>query len=212
MLATVYKAWLDKLIMDNQEHPPYTSSKGRFYYDIIANLIWVQKGLCAYTERRLQNHASFDFCNWKKGRYRKCEFAGELDHYDNTLKEKYGWLWNNLFLIDADVNVKSKRTNRPNGLLKPDLPNFNSFDLLEYDLSNHFFIPNRKQDFDTQILIKEDITYLGINFQPITDIRREYLSPFIERVRYEQQTFDEAYLELNQFFTAFEMSRSYMER
>lgn len=211
IFATKYKQWLDKLALESKEHPAYNSSDGKYYYDIIANLIWAQQGLCAYTERKLQDHAPFIATNWENGRYKKCEFAGHLDHYDNTLKVKYGWLWDNLFVIDADVNVKRKRSNTPNGILKPDLPTFNPIELLEYDLSNHFFIPNRNLDFAVQELVKQDILYLGLNFQPISDIRREYLSPLIERVKYQQQTFDEMYKQLNQFFTAFEMSKAYME-
>ena len=212
ILATVYKAWLDKLTPENKEHPAYTSSDWKYYYDIIANLIWVQGGLCAYTEKRLQDHTPFAVVNWKNGRYKKCEFAGNLDHYDNTLKEKYGWLWDNLFVIDTDVNVKLKRSNTPNGILKPDLPDFNPFTLLEYDLTTHFFIPCRDLDFDKQELVRQDIGFLGLNFTPIADIRREYLSPLIEKVKYQQQTFDETHLQLNQFFTAFEMSKNYMEK
>ena len=40
-LATEYKKWLDS-INKKAKHPIYTSSNHRFYYDVIANLLWVQ--------------------------------------------------------------------------------------------------------------------------------------------------------------------------
>lgn len=209
ILATVYKIWLDKLVQANEDHPAYNSSNGKYYYDIIANLIWVQQGLCAYTELRLQDHSLFALEYWENGKYKQCKTKGELDHYNNTIKERFGWNWDNLFVIDADVNKKWKRSNTPNGILKPDLPNFDPTQLLEYDLSNHFFIPNRNLNFATQELVNQDISCLGLN--AIADIRRMYLSPLIERVKYQQQTFNEAHNELYQFFTAFEMSKNYME-
>jgi len=53
-LATAYKKWLDGLNKSGEEHPEYTSN-GKFYQDIVANLLWVQKGLCAYTAMFLVN-------------------------------------------------------------------------------------------------------------------------------------------------------------
>jgi len=209
-LATKYKKWQDTLVREKKRHPKYTSSTG-FYYDIVANLLWVQKGLCAYSERRLQSSASFAPKNWKNGRFKKFQFAGQLDHYNNTLKISYGWLWDNFFLIDSDINVKLKRSHKPSGILKPDLKDYDPIKYLEYDFTNHFFIPHRKLDFKLQDCVRKDISYLGLNFQPIIDIRREYLAPVMEEVKYGKISYEDALsTKLNQFYTAFQLSKGYM--
>jgi hypothetical protein len=211
VFATAYKKWVDDLENKKTNHPVYNSSNGKYYYDIVANLLWIQEGLCAYTERRLQNHLPFHKTKWKKGKYKKFEFAGQLDHYDNSLKKEKGWLWENFFLIDSDINVKLKRDKTPLGVLKPDLITFNPFDLLQYEITTHIFIPNSSLNFTDQIKVLKEINLLGLNFQPIIDIRREYLSPIIEDVKYHKKTFDKALSELNQFFTAFLMAKEYMD-
>jgi hypothetical protein len=211
VLATGYKTWLDNLKTKSLPHPPYSSSGGKFFYDIVANLMWIQTGVCAYSERKMQDHRAFAPSKWKSGKFAKFQFAGQLDHYDSTLKEKYGWLWDNFFLIDSDINVKLKRTKKPNGLLRPDLPKFDPADFLEYDIKINCFIPKRTLDFDVQEKVRQDISILGLNFQPIIDLRREYLSPIIEDVKYKRKPIDEARLSLYQFFTAFELSKGYME-
>lgn len=78
ILATNYKEWLDALAEDIN-HPTYKSSKGKFYYDIIANLIWIQKGLCAYTEFCMQDYDKCGVEHWTNGFFKQFEFAGELD-------------------------------------------------------------------------------------------------------------------------------------
>jgi hypothetical protein len=211
ILAKQYKDWLDDLTKNNKQHPSYNSSNGRFYYDIVANLIWVQSGLCAYSERWMQDHTLFEPGNWMNGKFKKFEFSGQLDHFDCSQKDNLGWLWDNFFLIDSDINVKIKKTNQPSGILKPDLTNFNAADYLEYDPSIHCFIPKRTLDFDVQEKVLRDISYLGLNFQPIIDIRRQYLAPLIEDVKYELKTYEEVKRSMHQFFTAFELLREYMK-
>ena len=212
ILAQKYKEWLDGFTQNGEDHPPYTSSKGTYYYDIVANLLWIQKGLCAYSERKLQDCTLFHPENWVDGVYPKFEFAGQLDHFDADQKERYGWSWENFFLIDSDINMKRKRANRPSGILKPDLLNYEATTFLEYDASIHCFIPNRAQDFDTQEIIRKDISYLGLNFQPIIDIRKDYLAPLIFDVKYKVKSFEEVKSNLTQFFTAFELSHEYINQ
>jgi hypothetical protein len=118
-LATAYKKWLQELNKDGKDHPEY-SSANKFYKDIVANLLWVQKGLCAYTEMFLVDHTDLDPSEWKKGRFKEFEFLGHLDHYDSTLKKKKGWEWTNFFVVHSDVNVKRKGQKPVQGVLKPD--------------------------------------------------------------------------------------------
>jgi hypothetical protein len=212
VFAKPYKTWQDNLTATNTNHPAYNSSKGEFYYDIIANLIWVQKGLCAYTEYRLQ---AFEKCAekfWDNGKFQKFDFAGELDHYDPTLKANQSWLWDNFFLIDADINSKKVKGNKqPNGILKPDKADFNPADFLEYEIATHLFIPSRLLQPEEQYRVLHDIDTLGLNWQPIKERREEYLNEFLLDVKYKKITFVDAMNKLTQFFTAFRLCREYLE-
>lgn len=203
-LASAYKTWLESLEAD---HPEYKSS-GKFYYDIVANLLWVQQGLCAYTEMFLSNPKDVDSQNWQKGRLKekKLEFLGQLDHYDSSLKKKKGWEWDNFFVIHSDINVKRKGQRKVNKLLKPDEEKYDPFYYLDYDFKTHNFLPNRTRDFALQSKILEDINTLGLNFKPIIDYRKEYLKPIIDDVLLGQKTLKQAQEALFKFYTAFEMS------
>lgn len=206
LLAAKYKEWLDDLAAKGKKHPKYNSSGFKYYYDIVANLVWVQQGLCAYSERRMQDHHKCAPKNWKEGEYKQFQFAGQLDHYDAELKKNKGWDWDNFFLIDSDVNVKGKRMNRPNGILKPDIEAFDPNNYLEYKLPDHIFVPNRNLDFEIQEKVRHDLTCLGLNFEPIIDIRKEYLAPYLTDIEYQAQTTSQVRVKLTQFYTAFEMA------
>ncbi len=205
-LATSYKKWLEGL--KGKKHPSYTSSNHKYYYDIIANLLWVQQGLCAYTEMFLINKTSVSKEKWKEGEFQKFEFLGQLDHFDPTLKDKKGWEWDNFFVVHSDVNVKRKRDKKVNGIIKPDQKTYDPFHFLEYDFKQHHFLPNRNRTIKEQDLILEDINILGLNFQPIIDYRIEYLKPIIDEVQLGIITIAKARQKLNKFYTAFEMSLS----
>lgn len=205
ILATKYKKWLDTLTTKSKKHTIYNSSNGKYYYDIVANLMWVQAGLCAYSERLLQEPAKFGPGNWTNGVFPKFQFAGQLDHYDATLKEQYGWSWDNFFVIDADINVKLKRTNVPSDLLKPDMPHYDPRVYLEYERVHHVFVPNRQLEFSVQEQVRKDISCLGINFQPIIDISKYYLEPLFFDVEYQVQSRVEVEKRIYQFFTAFDL-------
>ncbi len=210
ILAVEYKNWQDNFSIA-ENHPKYNSSAGKFYYDIIANLIWIQKGLCAYTEFMMHDFEKCNPVNWDNNKFKKFAFAGELDHYDPTLKNTQGWLWDNFFLIDSDVNSKKvKGSKKPNSLLKPDKPDFVPSYYLEYDVSIHEFIPKRTRTFEEQNLILHDLNTLGLNWQPTVERRAKYLNEKINDVKYGVVTFENAYLHLIQFFTAFELSKDYM--
>ncbi|MFY8127987.1 MAG: hypothetical protein ACOVMM_06395 [Chitinophagaceae bacterium] len=204
ILATEYKKWLDS-INKKYKHPNYTSSNHRFYYDVIANLLWVQKGLCAYTELFLCDVKHLDKSKWKNGKFEQFDFKGQLDHYDATLKEKKGWEWKNFFMIDSDVNRK-KNDKKMSGYLKPDDENYNPFYFLQYDFKTHNFTPNTERTEKEQDKILEEINILGLNFQPIIDIRKKYITPLIDDVSLGLKTYAEVRKNLYQFYTSFEMS------
>lgn len=211
LLATKYKKWLDDLSKNGKTHPKYTSSAFKYYYDIVANLVWLQAGLCAYSERKMQDHRKCAPEKWTEGAFKQFQFSGQLDHYDAAFKTTKGWDWDNFFLIDADLNVKSKRDTRPHGILKPDMAAFDPNVYLEYKLPDHIFVPNRQLDFATQEKVRHDLTCLGLNFEPIIDIRKEYLSPYLTDIEYQAQTPDQVRLRLTQFYTAFEMAVAQIE-
>ena len=205
-LATAYKTWLENWERNNLTHPTYNSSNGKFYYDIVANLLWVQKGLCAYTEKFLIDPKRVDPNLWKGGTFNKFEFLGNLDHYDATLKTDKGWAWDNFFMIHTDVNTKVKRDKGVNHILKPDKETFDPFYYLDYDLATHLFFANADREPDEIAKIAHDIFALGLNFQPISDYRKIALAPIIEKVKYRALSIDEARAELHEFYTAFEMA------
>ncbi len=205
-LATAYKTWLDNINMLGNNHPKYNSSNFRFYKDIIANLLWVQKGLCAYTEIYLTNPGIVNPSKWEQGKINNLSFFGQLDHYDSTLKITRGWEWTNFFLVHSDVNMKVKNDIGVNGILKPDSDSYNPFDFLEYNYNNHSFKPNSVKSFEEQKNILAEINVLGLNFQPTIDIRKQYLRPIIDDIELGQKNIEETRERLFQFYTAFEMS------
>ena len=206
ILATGYKGWQDKLEEEGKTHPAYTSGN-KFYRDIMANLLWVQQGVCAYTEQFLFDHVELLPENWENGKYNKdeFEFSGHLEHYDESLKEEKGWLWGNLFVVHADINTKRKGSKPVKYALKPDADNYDPFYLLEYDFRNHVFAANRERDFDVQELITHDIFVLGLNYQSVVQKRRIELAKLVEDIALKRVTLADAKASLREFFTAFEM-------
>jgi len=208
ILATAYHTWVDALEAEGKEHGKY-SSNHRFYRDIFMNILHCQGGICAYTEEPLCNIDSYDDEYWKSGRYIGAFAArGNLEHFNPKLKKNQGWLWDNFFIVNTDVNVKVKREKEPNLILKPDLPNYDPFKLLDYDSKRgrHFFTANNMiEDEDLINNIENSIIILGLNWEPIVDHRRKYLTEKFKDIQMKKKTIVEARAELYQFFTAFEM-------
>jgi hypothetical protein len=205
-LATSYKKWLDGIEKTGKNHPTYNSSNHRFYYDIIANLLWVQQGLCAYTEAFLINKNNVAPDKWNAGTFNRFDTLGQLDHFDPKLKETKGWEWDNFFMVHSDVNTKLKRDKKVNGIIKPDKEDYNPFYFLEYNFKLHHFLPNRERTLKEQNLIYQDIIIIGLNYQPIIDYRIAELKPIIDDVLLGKLTSVKATQKLKQFYTAFEMS------
>jgi hypothetical protein len=211
ILAKTYKEWEESFSTD-ADHPEYSSSKGRFYHDIVANLVWIQKGLCSYTEYFMEAHQKFAPENWTDNRFASnFKPAGVLDHYDPDLKPKKGWLWSNFFVIDTDINTKIKGRKKPKAILKPDTADFDPAYFLAYNPAQHIFIPNPERTIEEQGNILHDITVLGLNWQPTVERRENYLTDKINDVKYGGATYTSVFASLFQFFTAFELSRHYME-
>lgn len=202
--ALKYQSWLKRT--SGKEHPKYNSSSFIHYYSIIYDLLICQNGLCAYTEKFLASVEQLQDVKWSKNNCMPFKFAGQLDHYDPTLKTKYGWLWDNFFVVDTDVNIKNKRQIIPKGILKPDKNDFDAFSVLDYDIKEHIFIPKiiLKQAEKDNIL--HDLFALGINFEPIVQLRKKYLNPYLQKLNYHQQSLTEIQSELFQFHTAFLMA------
>lgn len=212
ILATVYKEWEADFEQKGAIHGIYNSSKNKFYNDVIMNLLHCQKGVCAYTEIKL---CDIDKCapsNWKNGRYKgKYKPKGNLDHFDPHLKTDKAWLWSNLFVIDTDVNTKVKGSHSVDAILKPDLPSYTPSNLLEYDAVLHIFKPHSSlADLNKVKRLETMIDTLGINWDEIRDTRRKYLTDIFNDIEMGFKTIESVVL--HQFFTAFEMSKSHLEK
>lgn len=203
ILSTEYKAWEEQFEQNNQNHPEYDSSKNKFYYDVVMNLLNVQGGLCAFTEMRLCSDELINENNWNKGKYsiNKPGFKGQLDHFNPNLKKTKAWLWDNLFVIDTDINTKVKGKQDVDNILKLDTDSYDESELFEYDCKEHIFIANTELDKETQDRINEMIFKLGINYDPIIDLRKEYLSDKLSLKKFGLD------YEINQFPTAFNICK-----
>jgi hypothetical protein len=203
VLSSVYKAWLDTL---EKPHGSYTSSKHKFYGDIVMALYHCQNGLCAYTERRLCEDKYFELSNWQLGEYvsEMPSTEGELEHFDPTLKAEQCWLWDNLLMILGKAN-NQKGEKSVNTILKPDSPEYDPFRLLDYDFELDVFLPNLALETTEQERVKYMIETLCINAGYV----KMYRKPFLKRIKAEIELYKN--IEWNdleeprQFPTAFEM-------
>jgi hypothetical protein len=147
------------------------------------NLYHIQDGLCAYTEKKiLASEHAYTQENWVAGRYKsdKPKHLGELEHFDSDLKSKQAWLWDNLFMVMNKVN-NEKRAITTDPILKPDNPNYDPFELLDYDFEKHIFFANVKNGKLNQSeidRINNMIDVLGLNF--VKDWRKPYVSKRIK--------------------------------
>jgi len=176
------------------------------------NLLFCQKGLCAYTEVQLcpQDDLKPEF--WENGKYKFTTktFDGDLEHFDESLKSKdtdeigkKDWLWDNLFMVDTGTN-KRKGTKEVDYILKPDEADYNEFELLDYNIETHQFVANLLLSEDIRKRINRMINeVLGINFPNLVDKRRNLIVKSIEC------GMDSS---VNQFPTAFEFYKREKKR
>jgi hypothetical protein len=208
-LSSCYRNWEQTFEQQDLDHPPYSSSSGEYYYDIVMNLFHCQCGLCAYTEMRLCSTDVYDEANWKGGRYINCNhperpaFFGQLDHFDSRLKGNKGWLWDNFFMVETNINTKVKRSRSVDPILKPDNPDYDPYERLEYNERLHVFIANVKLPSADQVNINNIILALGINYDPVLDRRRKFINILLKEIEFGISTWDSVVVD--EFPTAFEM-------
>lgn len=162
--STKYKVWVEGL---NSDHPPYSSNQ-KYVQDIKMSLLACQNGLCAYTEELLCDSALSSDDNWEDGRYagdinNQNLVNGDLEHFDYTLKDTQGYLWDNLFMVNSNINSRVKRTNPVDDILKPDREGYDPDVYLHFDDEDNIFIPNQNLTNEERASVKEMIVTLGIN-------------------------------------------------
>jgi len=206
-LSTKYYNWQELLEKGKIAHPEYTATF-RFYWDVVMNLFYCQKGLCAYTEKRICPKHYYEKSKWDKGRYKRTNYVpnkpkikGELEHFDTVIKTAQGWLWDNLFMADSDINSKGKGMMKVSPILKPDSSKYDAYALLEYDLSKHIYIANPSLPKSKRDLINPILDAI-INFDTVIDERKNYLTP---RLKLIEMNIDDWNSEQDEFPTAFEM-------
>ena len=67
ILSTEYKKWEEHFEKNNEPHSKYNSIDNKYYNDVVMNLLFCQKGLCAYTEIELCSPDVINEQNWKNG-------------------------------------------------------------------------------------------------------------------------------------------------
>jgi len=179
ILSTEYKKWEEDFEKNNLPHEKYKASH-KYYKDVVMNLLFCQKGLCAYTEVQLCSQEAIEKSKWVDGKY-QFEIKvndGDLEHFDESLKSKSNdeigikdWLWSNLFMVDTNRN-RNKGTKEVDEILKPDFESYNEFELFDYNTDTHFFVANFSLPTDIRIRIKKMIDVLGINFPNLVDKRK----------------------------------------
>jgi len=166
ILSKNYKNWVETL---GDEHPVYNSSKNRYYNDIKMSLLHCQKGLCAYTEELLCDKERITSDNWDDEKYITVLdnstnlVNGDLEHFDESLKAKQAWLWDNLFFVQGDINRKVKCSKEVQQILKPDLPHYDPKKYLAFDYKRNMFVANRNLTTQEQEDVECMIQTLGIN-------------------------------------------------
>lgn len=192
-------------------HPVYGSSKNPYYNDVYYNLLFCQKGLCAYTEDLIDDTFWKTIAkNWENGKYigDSPKLDADLDHFNPKLKSNQGWDVDNLFLVKTYINRKIKLGKDVHHFFKPDHPNFSPQKYFEYDFLTHRFVPLESLEPSICTKVEYMLETLGINASSTVTSRKQYLkdvkftmeSKFIDYNEYQNK-------HLYKFFTAFEMSK-----
>ncbi len=204
LLSTTYFDWQKN---HKIPHPEYNSSKGKYYKDIVMQLLHCQGGLCAYTEQYLCKTDCYEASHWREGCYQpsKPEFRGQLEHFDSTLKKDTAWSWDNLFLADTDVNTKVKGQKSVDYILKPDDPAYDPNEKLVYNPDLHEFSPHPDLDPATYERVNGMIKTLGLNYGPVVKTRQEYLDQVFKILELTNE------VTISQFPTAYYMTRTLKE-
>jgi len=196
--------------LKGKEHPTYDSSYKREYYtDIKMSLLYCQNGLCAYTEEVLCDPKFIKTENWDEKQYKielekkdKNEIKGDLEHFDESLKPKYAFLWDNLFVVNTHNNCRIKGKKPIKNILKPDSTDYTPEKYLEFFVDtttdSYIFIPNSKLSDKEQKDVQYMIETLGLNC--VDYERKRQLLEWLDR--YENGLPVDAY----KYITAWEMT------
>ncbi len=200
--SITYKRWEERFEYNAENHEEY-SSTNEHYWNVVMNLYHCQNGLCAYTEMDLIGDLELiKLENWNNGQYQLTQnkpfHLGELEHFDSTLKTTKGWLWDNLFMISSTIN-RRKGTKLIDNILKPDNPNYNPFELLDYDINLHIFFANTNLDEETIQRVNDMIHVLGLN--QVKGFRKTYINKRIEKIKKGEEADH-----VNEYITAYEMT------
>ncbi len=196
-------AWEDGTLKD-KSFENYNSSNFRHYCSIKMELLRCQDGLCAYTEKNLCPPEYYDENNWQNGSYNEdCKkltaAKGQLDHFDSSLKNYRPWDWENLLVADSDVNTK-KLQKVVDYKFKPDNPNYDPLDWLDYDYKTHRFVPKNGLSESNYNEVINMIEALGIN--AVWNDRRRYLSDKLDDIQIGIKSVEE--INIDEFPTAFQ--------
>jgi len=209
ILSTEYKKCVDKFTGD---HEPYKSDNKfgkQHYLDIKMSLFHCQNGLCAYTEEKLCDEELFDSSKWVDGKYIELSdniyTRGDLEHFNPELKETKGWLWDNLLMIDSNVN-REKRAKPINPILKPDSATYDENKYLSYNHKINQFYPNDLLTDKEKKDVKYMIETLGIN----NVVRRnDLIKELVEAHKYGLLEFEE---EPKEYITAWKMTKQNLKK
>ena len=169
------------------KHPPYESKEKREYYtDIKMSLLYAQKGLCAYSEKSLISDMSLiSLDKWIDEIYtkeltdnEKKSIKGDIEHFDESLKAKNAFLWDNLFVVDTHINCRVKGRKPIKNILKPDEKWYNPYDYLEFDLETGLFLPHYNLSPEIEKDVEYMIDILGLNCY--YGERKEYLELILD--------------------------------
>jgi len=184
-LSTKYEKWLKELEAKGKDHPTYSAGH-KYYNDVKFALLRCQRGLCAYTEIELCEEDILTSDNWTNGKYdfdkEATQASGHVEHFDESLKKKKGWLWSNLFMVDNHINTPVKGTQEVDDIMKPDADDYDPKDRLEFDSDLNTYIPNAKKTPEEQERIKTMIKVLGLNYGHVSRRRKSFIKKLKERI------------------------------
>jgi len=203
ILSKNYEQWAASL---GEEHPSYDRSKNKYYNDVRMSLLYCQNGLCAYTEEQLCDKKLLTPDNWDNEKYatpldnHKNLVNGDLEHFDESLKEKQAWLWDNLFFVHGDINRKVKCSQAIQEILKPDAPHYDPYEYLAFDYKHNLFVANASLTPQVQDDVECMIRTLGIN---ANGFKRKKLIQRLVKAFENEMELDEP----DEYITAWNMTR-----
>jgi hypothetical protein len=164
------------------EHSCFKESpfRNEHFANVRMNLLYCQDGLCAYTEQILVKREDLLDDKWVTG-----EFDGsinpscDVDHFDPSLKTKYGWTWSNLFAISTTINMRVKLGKSVSSKLKPDNPDYVPEKYFDYNMYEHIFIVSQKVPIEEYQEIEDGIIALGLNNPMVVARREDYVNNFM---------------------------------